>query len=67
MLLAQLDEGLDGISAVEVSRRLTEVEAGIRRIASTGKLYGRHFDDLTTLKYLHQRYSAYLKWAQTSR
>ncbi len=67
VLLAQLDEGLDGISAVEVSRRLTEVEAGIRRIASTGKLYGRHFDDLTTLKYLHQRYSAYLKWAQTSR
>ncbi len=65
-LLAQLEAGLDGLSAVEVSRRITEVESGIRLIASTGKLYGHHFDDLTTLKYLHQRYTAYLRWVQPS-
>ncbi|MCC6269698.1 MAG: AAA family ATPase [Microbacteriaceae bacterium] len=65
-LLAELNEGLDGVSAVEASRRLTEVEGAIRRIAATGKLYGRDFDDLTTLKYLHQRYSAYLRWVKSS-
>ena len=37
----------------------------IRSIAATGKLYGRDFDDLTTLKYLHQRYTAYVKWVVT--
>jgi len=64
-LLTQLDAGLDGVSAVEASRRLTEIEARIRSIAATGKLYGRDFDDLTTLKYLHQRYTAYVKWVVT--
>ncbi|RKT33284.1 ATPase family protein associated with various cellular activities (AAA) [Microbacterium sp. AG1240] len=66
-LLDQLDRGLDGVSRVDAQRRLTEVEGLIRRIAATGKLYGRDFDDLTALKYLHQRYSAYLRWAEESR
>ncbi|WP_127794028.1 AAA family ATPase [Agromyces sp. LHK192] len=63
-LLAQLDAGLDGLSPVEASRRITEIESRIRTIAATGKLYGRNFDDLTALKYLHQRYTAYLRWAE---
>ena len=62
MLLAQLDRGLDAVTAVEASRRLTEIESRVRAVAATGKLYGRDFDDLTTLKYLHQRYTAYLAW-----
>ncbi|MFG6444139.1 AAA family ATPase [Microbacterium sp. P07] len=66
-LLAQLDRGLDGVSVVDAQRRLTQVEGLIRRIAAVGKLYGRDFDDLTALKYLHQRYSAYLRWAEESR
>lgn len=65
-LLAQLDAGLDGVSAVEVSRRITEIESRIRAVSGTRKLYGRDFDDLTTLKYLHQRYTAYARWAQRS-
>ncbi|EZP28043.1 AAA family ATPase [Microbacterium oleivorans] len=63
-LLADLDRGLDGVSAIDASRRLTEIEARIRAIAATGKLYGRDFDDLVTLKYLHQRYTAYVRWAE---
>lgn len=66
-LLAELDRGLDGLSSVDVSRRITAVETRIRRIADTGKLYGRDFDDLMTLKYLHQRYTAYLRWAEQPR
>lgn len=63
-LLAQLDAGLDGVSAIEASRRLTAIEARLRAASATGKLYGRDFDDLTALKYLHQRYTAYLRWVE---
>ncbi|MDF2492269.1 MAG: hypothetical protein K0Q58_847 [Microbacterium sp.] len=63
-LLAQFDAGLDGLPALDVHRRLSEVEARIRTIAATGKLYGRDFDDLVALKYLHQRYTAYLRWRE---
>ena len=61
-LLAAFEEGLDGLSAVEVSRRLTAVESAIRAIGDQKKLYGRHFDDLLALKYLHQRYANYQRW-----
>lgn len=63
-LLTQFDEGLDGVTTIEASRRLTEIEARIRAISASGKLYGRDFDDLTALKYLHQRYTAYESWAE---
>jgi len=61
-LLAELGRGLDGVSAIEASRRVTIVESTIAAIAHSGKLYGRHYDDLLALKYLHQRYSNYLRW-----
>lgn len=61
-LLTQFEAGLDGLSTVEVSRRLTKIESRVRAIAATRKLYGRDFDDLTALKYLHQRYTAYAQW-----
>lgn len=63
-LLTQVEAGLDGVSALEASRRLTAIEARLRAASATGKLYGRDFDDLTALKYLHQRYTAYLRWAE---
>jgi len=61
-LLDELAQGLDGLDALEVSRRLTAIEARIQQIADTGKLYGRQFDELVALKYLHQRYSNYRRW-----
>lgn len=64
-LLAQLRSGLDGVDALEVSRRLTAVEAAIRDIAGRGKLYGAQFDDLLALKYAHQRYSGYARWLRS--
>jgi len=65
-LLAQFQVGLDGLSKVTVMGRITAIESRIRTIAATGKLYGRDFDDLTTLKYLHQRYTAYVRWMETA-
>ena len=64
-LLAQAEAGLQGLGAADATRRLTEVEARIAAIAGTGKLYARHFDDLLALKYLHQRYSSYLRWLRS--
>lgn len=66
-LLAQLGRGLDGVDRVEASRRLTAVEALITAIAGAGKLYGRHYDDLVALKYVHQRYTGYLAWLEGGR
>ena len=66
-LLSEFDRGLEGLSATDTSIRITAVAAQLDAIASGGKLYGRHFDDLATLKYLHQRYSSYLRWAQGRR
>lgn len=66
-LLREFDAGLDGLSAVEASSRITRVESRLRAIAVAGKLYGRDFDDVVALKYLHQRYTAYLRWVERSR
>lgn len=65
-LLAEAAAGLDGLSAVEVSRRMTRIEGQIAQIAGGGKLYGWHHDDLLALKYLHQRYGNYRRWVQAT-
>lgn len=65
-LLDQMSRGLDGVDAVEVAQRITAVETAIRRIASAGKLYGRDYDDLLALKYLHQRYTNYRRWLEAA-
>ncbi|MEP6842005.1 MAG: MoxR family ATPase [Pseudolysinimonas sp.] len=65
-LLEQSATGLDGVTAVETARRITAVESMIATIAGTGKLYGRSYDDLLALKYLHQRYSSYRRWLESS-
>ena len=64
-LLSTFAQGLDGLSQVEASRRLTAIESQIQVISRQRKLYGRHFDDLIALKYLHQRYSNYLQWLES--
>jgi len=66
-LLHEFAAGLDGLSKVEVSRRITAVESALRRISKAGKLYGRDFDDVVALKYLHQRYTAYRRWLEQRR
>lgn len=63
-LLSQFGQGLDGLSVIETSQRITAIETQLQAIAETRKLYGRHFDDIATLKYLHQRYCGYLRWLQ---
>jgi MoxR-like ATPase len=65
-LQAEFERGLDGLKEVEVRKRLTAIERQIKAIASGRKLYGPLYDDLLKLKYLHQRYSNFLRWLQTA-
>ncbi len=61
-LQAEFELGLDGLSEAEVRRRLAAIERIIGEQAKGRKLYGHLYDDLLKLKYLHQRYTNYLRW-----
>jgi len=61
-LLTQFEAGLEGLEEREVEKRLGTIERALRAIEKGGKLYGHLFDDVLTLKYLHQRYTNYRAW-----
>jgi MoxR-like ATPase len=61
-LTAELDSGLDGVSQRDVSARLTKIERVLSQWSKSRKFYGHMFDDVLKLKYLHQRYTNYLRW-----
>ncbi|TGL55767.1 ATPase [Leptospira kemamanensis] len=60
------EQGLEGLSAKDTKQRLVEIEKEIESISKQRKLYGHMFDDLLQLKYLHQRYTNYLKWVESN-
>jgi MoxR-like ATPase len=57
--------GLEGMSEAETRARLGKIERLIGEWAKGRKLYGHLYDDLLRLKYLHQRYTNYLRWLKT--
>ncbi|HYE04503.1 MAG TPA: AAA family ATPase [Planctomycetota bacterium] len=62
---AMLDEfarGLDGVDEKTARARLTAIERQLRLWTEGRKLNGHLFDDVLALKYLHQRYTNYLRW-----
>lgn len=61
-LLNEIDKGLDGVDEAEVRKRLAAIERQIGEISKGRKIYGHLFDDVLALKYMHQRYTNYLKW-----
>jgi MoxR-like ATPase len=67
--LAELAEefrrGLDGVPESDVRGRLSRIERLIGEWGRGTKLYGHLYDDLLKLKYLHQRYTNYLRWLKT--
>jgi MoxR-like ATPase len=60
----EFDRGLDGVSRREVLQRLVRIERVLRKWSKSRKFYGHMFDDLLKLKYLHQRYTNYLRWLE---
>lgn len=61
-LALELGRGLEGVSEKETRARLTKIERLIGELTKGGKVYGHIYDDLLQLKYLHQRYTNYLRW-----
>lgn len=61
-LSEQFEKGLDGIDEREVRHRLTEIERIMKQWSGSRKFYGHMYDDVLKLKYLHQRYTNYLRW-----
>ncbi len=61
-LSAEFSAGLEGLGAGEVRARLQKIERLVTEWGGGHKLYGHLYDDLLKLKYLHQRYTNYLRW-----
>jgi hypothetical protein len=64
-LLAQFQEGLEGLSKREARSRLDSIEQLIGKLCGGRKLAGPMHDDLLLLKSLHQRYTNYMMWLET--
>jgi MoxR-like ATPase len=64
-LMAEVEKGLEGVKEPEIRNRLGRIERLISEWAKGRKLYGPIQDDLLVLKYLHQRYTNYLRWLKT--
>ena len=63
----QFAKGLDGVAASDVRGRLVKIERILQEWSKGRKFYGHMFDDVLKLKYLHQRYTNYLKWLEWQR
>jgi len=64
-LATEFRRGLDGLSENETRARLVRIERLITEWSKGRKLYGHIYDDVLKLKYLHQRYTNYLRWLKT--
>ncbi|HVE77252.1 MAG TPA: AAA family ATPase [Gemmatimonadaceae bacterium] len=64
-LAAELRAGLEGVNEREVRARLLKVERLVAELSKGRKLYGHLYDDLLTLKHIHQRYTNYRRWLET--
>ncbi len=60
--LATFARGLDGVPLDVAKAELARVEKLIANVSAGRKLTGPLYDDLLSLKYLHQRWSAYIRW-----
>lgn len=64
-LTLEFELGLEGVSEREAKSRLTKIQRQIAHLTKGRKLYGHVYEDLLNLKYLHQRYTNYLRWVAT--
>ena len=61
-LMAEFQKGLEGVTEDEAKGQFVKIERLMDRLSKGRKLYGPMYDDILTLKYLHQRYTNYYKW-----
>jgi MoxR-like ATPase len=61
-LETEFDRGLDGRTEAEVRAQLVKIERLLSSWSKQKKVYGHLYEDIVKLKYLHQRYTNYLRW-----
>jgi MoxR-like ATPase len=61
-LATEFERGLESLSERDTRQQLVRIERLIAELITGQKLYGHLYDDLLKLKYLHQRYTNYLRW-----
>ncbi len=60
----EMDKGLEGVTAKQVRAQLVKIERVLTEWSKGRKFYGHMYDDVLKLKYLHQRYTNYLRWLE---
>ena len=63
-LISEFEEGLQGVTEEQVLSRLLRIEHLLGQFTEQNVLTGTVYEDILKLKYLHQRYTNYLKWLQ---
>lgn len=58
----ELAKGLEGVGELQAEKVLVRIEKVLDEWSTGRKLYGHLHDDILKLKYIHQRYSNYLRW-----
>jgi len=56
--------GLEGVTEPQVRAEMVKIERLLADWSRSRKFYGHLYDDLLKLKYLHQRYTNYLRWLE---
>jgi MoxR-like ATPase len=64
---AAFQRGLEAVTEAEARAQLVKIERTLNDWSKGRKLYGHLYDDLLKLKYLHQRYTNYLRWLKWKR
>ncbi len=60
----EFEKGLQGLEENQVLQRMQAIENLLENMSQAGPINGPKYEDLLKLKYLHQRYTNYLKWLQ---
>lgn len=58
------EKGLEGVSEDEALENMIKIERILGKWSKERKFYGHMYDDILKMKYLHQRYTNYLRWLQ---
>jgi hypothetical protein len=61
-LEAVFEHGLESVTEAEARAQLVKIERLLNTWSKGRKLYGHLYDDLLKMKYLHQRYTNYVRW-----
>ncbi|MDM8515140.1 AAA family ATPase [Desulfobacterales bacterium HSG16] len=61
-LATEFEKGLEGVTEQEAVERQVKIERILGEWSKGRKFYSHMYDDILKMKYLHQRYTNYLRW-----